>query len=77
VTRDFSGSARDFQLVLKQYSGSPKVPDAMLKLGYAKYELQEWAAARSVLTELRQKYPSSTAARLAASRLERMAQEGR
>ena len=77
VTRDFTASARDFQLVLKQYPGSPKVPDAMLKLGYAQYELQQWAAARSVLTELRKKYPNSTAARLAASRLERMGQEGR
>ena len=77
VTRDFTASARDFQLVLKQYPGSPKVPDAMLKLGYAQYELKQWAAARSVLTELRKKYPNSTAARLAASRLERMSQEGR
>jgi TolA-binding protein len=49
----------------------------MLKLGYAHYELKDWAKSRQVLTELRQKYPSSTAARLAASRLERMAQEGR
>jgi tol-pal system protein YbgF len=77
VTRDFTAASRDFQLVLKQFPGSPKVPDAMLKLGYAQYELQEYATARTTLTELRQKYPSSTAARLAASRLERMAQEGR
>jgi tol-pal system protein YbgF len=77
VTRDFAAAARDFKLVLAQYPGSPKVPDAMLKLGYAHYELQEWQQARSVLSELRQKYPNSTAARLAANRLERMAQEGR
>ena len=77
VTRDFTAASRDFQLVLKQFLGSPKVPDAMLKLGYAQYELQEYATARATLTELRQKYPSLTAARLAASRLERMAQEGR
>lgn len=77
VTRDFAAAVRDFKLVLAQYPGSPKVPDAMLKLGYAHYELQEWEQARSVLSELRQKYPNSTAARLAANRLERMAQEGR
>jgi len=77
VTRDFAAAARDFKLVLAQHPGSPKVPDAMLKLGYAHYELQEWQQARSVLSELRQKYPNSTAARLAANRLERMAQEGR
>ncbi len=77
VTRDFTAASRDFQLVLKQFPGSPKVPDAMLKLGYAQYELQDFATARATLTELRQKYPTSTAARLAASRLERMAQEGR
>ena len=77
VTRDFQTAVRDFNTVLQTYPASPKVPDAMLKLGYAQYELQDWAAARQVLTELRQKYPNSTAARLAASRLERMAQEGR
>ncbi len=77
VTRDFTAASRDFQLVLKQFPGSPKVPDAMLKLGYAQYELKDYATSRATLTELRQKYPSSTAARLAASRLERMAQEGR
>ncbi|NCF09719.1 MAG: tol-pal system protein YbgF [Gammaproteobacteria bacterium] len=77
VTRDFTAASRDFQLVIKQFPGSPKVPDAMLKLGYAQYELKDYATSRATLTELRQKYPSSTAARLAASRLERMAQEGR
>ncbi len=77
VTRDFTAAARDFQLVLKQFPGSPKAPDAMLKLGYAQYELGEYPAARATLTELRQKHPTATAARLAASRLERMAQEGR
>lgn len=77
VTRDFDAAARDFQLVIRQYPGSPKVPDAMLKLGYTQYELGQYAEARATLTELRRNHPNSTAARLAANRLERMAQEGR
>jgi len=77
VTRNFPVAVTEFGKVLGLYPASPKIPDAMLKLGYAHYELQDWPAARAVLTELREKHPTSTAARLAASRLQRMAQEGR
>ncbi|HEY5789150.1 MAG TPA: tol-pal system protein YbgF [Gammaproteobacteria bacterium] len=77
VSRQFQVAVDEFRKVLQLYPASAKVPDAMLKLGYAYYELQDWAAARAILTELRQKHPDSTAARLAASRLQRMSQEGR
>jgi tol-pal system protein YbgF len=77
VTRNFPVAVREFRKVLDEHPGSSKVPDAMLKLGYAHYELQAWAEAREILTTLRNQHSGSTAARLAASRLQRMAQEGR
>jgi len=38
VTRDFDAAFADFSAVLEQYPDSPKVPGAMLKIGYIEYE---------------------------------------
>ena len=76
VTRDFQQGITEFRVVLDKYPGSNKVPDAMLKLGYTYYELKQFADARQILTDLSQRFPSSTAARLAEKRLERLRQEG-
>lgn len=76
VTRAFEPAREAFQTVLDQYAMSPKVPDAMLKVGYIHYEQEQWNEARAVLDSLRTTYPTSAAARLAAKRLERMRQEG-
>ncbi|TNF89788.1 MAG: tetratricopeptide repeat protein, partial [Gammaproteobacteria bacterium] len=62
--------------VLDNYPSSNKVPDAMLKLGYTFYELKQFPQAKSVLTDLRTKFPNETAARLAAKRLDRIRKEG-
>ena len=76
VTRNFEQAIKEFQAVLNKYPGSNKVPDAMLKLGYTYYELHDFAEAKSILNKLRKRYTKSTAARLAAKRLERMNKEG-
>ena len=62
--------------MLKVYPASTKIPDAMLKLGYTYYELKQYDTAKSVLQDLRKRFPSSTAARLAGKRLDRMRKEG-
>jgi TolA-binding protein len=62
--------------VLDKYPSSNKVPDAMLKLGYTFYELKQFPQAKQVLTDLREKFPDETAARLAAKRLDRIRKEG-
>jgi tol-pal system protein YbgF len=77
VTRQFPMALQEFQKVVTRYPESRKLPDAMLKIGYIYYELKQSDDARRVLTELKQKYPGKTAARLAENRLQRMKLEGR
>lgn len=76
VTRNFKQAVAEFKQVLKLYPSSAKIPDAMLKLGYTHYELKQYGEARTVLQDLRTRHPSSTAARLAGKRLDRMRKEG-
>lgn len=76
VTRNFKQAITEFNRVLNLYLTSAKIPDAMLKLGYTHYELKQYDQAKSVLQELRKRHPSSTAARLAGKRLDRMRKEG-
>ncbi|HEC16497.1 MAG TPA: tol-pal system protein YbgF [Sedimenticola sp.] len=76
VTRDFATALADFSKVVQDFPASPKVADALLKMGFIRYEQQEWAQARKTLETVVERYPSSTAARLARKRLERMRIEG-
>ncbi|MDH3761902.1 MAG: tol-pal system protein YbgF [Gammaproteobacteria bacterium] len=76
VTRNFDQGVVEFKLVLDKYPASNKVPDAMLKLGYTFYELKQFPQAKSILNDLRQKFPDETASRLAAKRLDRIRKEG-
>lgn len=76
VTRSFDQGIVEFERVIKQYPGSNKVPDAMLKLGYTYYELKQYEQAKATLNLLREKFDKSTAARLAAKRLDRIRKEG-
>jgi tol-pal system protein YbgF len=77
VRRQFPVAIEEFQKVVMRYPDSRKLPDAMLKIGYIHYELKQSDDARRVLTELTQKFPGTTAARLADNRLQRMKLEGR
>jgi len=76
VKRDFSAALTQFQRVLASYPLSAKVPSAMLKIGYIHYEQHDWKRARATLQDVSKKYPDTTEARLAESRLDRMAREG-
>lgn len=75
--QDYSGASEEFMLVLKNYKGSPKAPGAALKLGYSFYELRQWDFARRTLEDTVRFFPDTSAAKLAASRLDRMTAEGR
>jgi TolA-binding protein len=55
-----------------QYPTSRKVPDALLKLGFAQFELKRFGEARTTLTDVTRKFPDSDAARLASERLRRI-----
>ncbi|MBN1237785.1 MAG: tol-pal system protein YbgF [Gammaproteobacteria bacterium] len=75
VRQQFSAALPEFQKVVDEYPQSAKIPDALLKVGYCNFELQQWDQARAALEQVAREYPDTTAARLAAQRLERIAQE--
>ena len=76
VTQLFAKALGEFEVVITKFPRSRKVPDALLKMGYCNYELEEWAAAREALERVQAEYPDTTAARLAGQRLARMQEEG-
>ncbi len=75
VTDQFENALKEFQVVINKHPRSRKVPDALLKIGYANYELERWDAARTSLGMVQSEYPDTTAARLAEQRLKRMDDE--
>lgn len=76
VKRDYAAALTQFQRVLANYPLSPKVPSSMLKIGYIHYDQSDWQRARSTLRDVAKKFPDTTEARLAESRLDRMTREG-
>ncbi|CAD7855297.1 MAG: hypothetical protein [Olavius algarvensis Gamma 1 endosymbiont] len=76
VERDYKAALIQFRRVVADHPRSPKVPASLLKIGYIHYENKEWQQARGVLRDIRDKFPDTTEARLAESRLERMTREG-
>lgn len=77
VNRDFDTALGDFSKVIEKYPQSPKIPGAMLKMGYIHYEKQNWNEVKRILHELRSNYPATTESLLAEKRLTRLAKEGR
>ncbi len=76
VTRNFEQGIVEFEKVLNGFPGSNKVPDALLKLGYTYYELKQYPQSKTVLQDLRTRFPNETASRLATKRLDRIRKEG-
>jgi tol-pal system protein YbgF len=76
VTQKYKEALPEFETVISKYPQSRKIPDALLKIGYCNYELKRFDAARKALSSVVQDYKETTAARLAAQRLEAMAREG-
>jgi tol-pal system protein YbgF len=77
VNRDFDTALAEFRRVVDAHPSSPKVADALLKIGYIQYEQQQWPQARETLERVAEEYPDATAAQLARQRLRRMGSEGR
>ncbi len=75
VTRDFDQAQATFRELTTRFPQSPKVADSHLKLGFIDYEKQDWKAARTELETVVNSWPTSTAARLATERLDRMKRE--
>lgn len=77
VSRQFDQARAEFEQVLADYPDSNKVPDARLKLGFIHYEQENWRRAREMLEQVRRQHADTSAAELAAERLQRMDSEGR
>jgi len=69
IKRDFKSALTSFQTILQRFPASPKVPDAMLKVGLTQLELKNEAEGRATLQRVISTYPNSNAAKLATQRL--------
>lgn len=77
VTKDYEAARLAFEQVIRSFPQSPKVADAMLKIGFIDYDRGFYPEARTELADVVKRYPGSSAAKLAEKRLDRMQQEGR
>ncbi|NOQ76385.1 MAG: tol-pal system protein YbgF, partial [Methylococcaceae bacterium] len=72
VNQNLISAKEAFLKVVTDYVGSPKVPDALLKLGYIEFEMNNMAEARDYLTQITVAHPDTTAAHLATKKLKQM-----
>ncbi len=72
VQRNYPAALAEFDRLVQINPSSPKVPAAMLKIGYIQFDQKAYDQARETLEKVIKSYPNSTEARLARSRLERM-----
>ncbi len=72
VNRDSAAALAEFQLILKEFPKSTKVPGALLKIGYIQADAKDTTAARATLEEVIRRFPQSGEARLAQARLDQM-----
>ena len=66
----FQRALEFFSMVVKDYPAEPKAPDALLKLGFTYYELQEYDKCMQVLEEFIEEYPSHSRVDLAKERVQ-------
>lgn len=69
VNQNLDAAKEAFLKVVMDYVDSPKVPDALLKLGYIEFEQKNLAKARDYLTQVTVAHPDTTAAHLASKKL--------
>lgn len=72
VNRDIEAARAAFNKVVTDFPRSPKVPDALLKLGYIEYDRNNTAEARDYFSRITVSFPGTTAAHLAAKKLQQM-----
>jgi tol-pal system protein YbgF len=76
VTKDYPSALIHFNRLVADYPLSPKLPSAMLKLGYVYSDQNDLEQARLILTEVAKRFPDTTEGRLAQGRLEQMTRDG-
>ncbi len=73
VSRRFDKAVESFNMVVKNFPDSVKVPDAKLKIAFALFEQGELGESRIALARLVEEHPGTSAQRLATKRLKSMA----
>jgi len=76
VTQQFEQARREYNKLVSSYPESPKLTHALLKIGYSNHELGNIPEALALFEDLKQKYPGTSAARLAADRLQKIRAAG-
>jgi tol-pal system protein YbgF len=67
--KDYRGAITEFERLVRDFPQSPQVPSALLKTGYAYYEIKDSIQGRRALRTLIEKYPTSNDAKLAEAKL--------
>jgi tol-pal system protein YbgF len=75
VNKAYPEAEAAFQRVVDKYPQSRKLGDALLKIGFCRYELKQWQSAREVLGQVVARFTDTPAARLAQQRLDKMSAE--
>jgi tol-pal system protein YbgF len=76
VTKDYPAAMTQFNRLIADFPLSPKLPSAMLKLGYVYSEQNDLEQAHRILKEVATRFPDTTEGRLAQGRLEQMTMNG-
>ena len=69
VKRQYEDAIREYNNLVSNYPESQKVPHGLLKIGYSYQELGKTDEAKLWYTDVRQRFPGTTASRLADDRL--------
>ncbi|MEE9575027.1 MAG: tol-pal system protein YbgF [Gammaproteobacteria bacterium] len=69
VKRQYEDAIKEYNNLVSNYPDSQKVPHGLLKIGYSYQELGEADTAKLWYTDVRQRFPGTTASRLADDRL--------
>lgn len=72
VKRDYPGAANSFQSLVQNFSSSPKMADALYKLGLCQVELKRPAEAKTALQRVLREFPNTNAANLAKQKLDQL-----
>jgi len=70
--RNYRAAIGDYKSLIERYPDSPKVAEAMLKIGYSYNQLEEYQAARDILEKLTGKYAGTTEASQARNLLQKI-----